>query len=132
MANHGFLPRNGLDISYEDINIAAEQAFNFESDVFISAFLLANETFKLSTTGNPLTINLRDLARHNTIEVDGSMTRNDLYFGDDVHFDATVFAGVAASLGLDGYSPGDAYVTVETAAKMHVAREELASMCELA
>ena len=56
------------------------------------------------------------------------MTRNDLYFGDDVHFDATVFAGVAESLGLNGYSPNDAYVTIETAAKMHVSREELASV----
>lgn len=58
-----------------------------------------------------------DLARHDIIEVDGSLTRNDIYFGDDVHFDASVFAPVAKDLGLDQNRRGDRYVTVKAAAK---------------
>ena len=129
MANHGFLPHNGKDISYDDINTASMQAYNFQSGVHLPIFLAANETFNISTTGNPMTINLRDLTRHNTIEVDGSLSRNDLYFGDDFHFDAGVFAGTSKALGLEefGSNKNDGYVTVEMAAKAHVARLKLAS-----
>jgi len=123
LANHGWLPRSGKNISYEDIQYAATNGYNFASDVYLPAFLLANETFKLSTTGSSLTINLRDLARHNAIEVDGSQSRNDIYFGDNVHYDANVFAAVAKNLGLDDYSTGQLHVTVETAAKARAARQ---------
>lgn len=123
LANHAYLPRSGRDLSYEDISLAASAAFNFAPDVFLLAFLAANETFSLSTTGSSLTINLRDLARHKTIEQDGSQTRNDIYFGDNLHFDATVFAPVAADLGLDD---AEGFVTVETAARARAKRFALA------
>ncbi|KAK5164869.1 uncharacterized protein LTR77_009533 [Saxophila tyrrhenica] len=123
LANHGWLPRSGKDISYEQIQSAATNAYNFGPNVYLDAFLMANETFKLSTTGSSLTINLQDLARHDAIEADGSQSRNDFYFGDDLHYDASVFAPVAADLGLDDYGEDDAYVTVETAAKARAARQ---------
>jgi hypothetical protein len=83
--------------------------------------------FGISTTNRPNeTFNLVDLARHDTIEADGSLTRNDIYFGDDVHFDASVFAPVARDLGLDHSHRADRYVTVDTAAKAAKNRLDLA------
>lgn len=83
--------------------------------------------FNISTTNRPNeTFNLFDLARHDTIEVDGSLTRNDIYFGDDVHFDATVWAPLAKDLGLNQGHSSEQFVTVETAAKATKNRLDLA------
>ena len=123
MANHGYLPPNGLDISYDMINQAAMEAYNYADGVFLTAFLFANETFQLSTTGDTLTINLLDLARHGAIEQDGSMTRNDIYIGDDYHFDATVFAPVAKDLHLDDPS---FVITPDVVAKARANRQAAA------
>ena len=120
MANHGWLPRDGQNIAYEDINQATQDAYNFAPDVFESAFQQVVD-FGLSTTGSASTFNLRDLARHDTIEFDGSLTRNDIWFGDDLHFDATVFDIVAQTLGLYDDSQ-DQYVRVESAAKARAER----------
>lgn len=83
--------------------------------------------FNISTTDRPNeTFHLFDLARHDTIEVDGSLTRNDIYFGDDVHFDATVWAPVAKDLGLDDIHSHGRFVTPEIAAKATKNRYDLA------
>lgn len=75
----------------------------------------------MSSTGDPSTFNLRDLAVHDTIEKDGSQTRNDIYFGDDLHFDPTVFDIVAKTL--DIYDESESrFVTIDTAAKARAAR----------
>ncbi|PYH40186.1 peroxidase family protein [Aspergillus saccharolyticus JOP 1030-1] len=117
LANHGYLPRDGKNIDYEMINQAAQDAYNFESGFYVDAVNMVF-LFNISTTTRPNeTFHLFDLARHDTIEADGSLTRNDIYFGDDVHFDATVWAPVARDLGLDHRDrPADRFVTVETAA----------------
>lgn len=108
------------------INKASQEAYNFAPGFYVDA---VNMVFELgiSTTNRPNeTFNLLDLARHDEIEADGSLTRNDVFFGDDVHFDAAVFAPVAKDLGLDKYHRADSYVTVETAAKATKNRLELA------
>jgi hypothetical protein len=108
LANHGYLPRDGKNIDYAMINKASQEAYNFAPGFYVDA------------------VNLVDLARHDTIEADGSLTRNDIYFGDDVHFDASVFAPVARDLGLDHSHRADRYVTVDTAAKAAKNRLDLA------
>jgi hypothetical protein len=129
LANHNYLPRNGKDLDYAMINNATQEAYNFASGVPLG---LVNEVFQfyISTTNKPNeTFNLVDLARHDTIEVDGSLTRNNIWFGDDWHFDATVFAPVTKDLGLSEYHHADnagGFVTVETAAKATKNRYELA------
>lgn len=110
LANHGYLNRDGKAISYDAINSATMEALNYDDGVFLDAFHFV-QVFQLSSTGSRDTFNLLDLAVHNTIEMDGSQTRNDIYFGDDVHFDPTVFDGVAANLGLYDESETK-YVTV--------------------
>ena len=126
LANHGYLPRDGKNLDYAMINEASQEAYNFAPGFYIDA---VNMVFQLgiSTTNRPNeTFNLLDLARHDEIEADGSLTRNDIFFGDDVHFDAAVFAPVAKDLGLDRHHRADNYVTVETAAKATKNRLELA------
>jgi hypothetical protein len=108
------------------INEAAKAAYNFAPGFYKDAVDMVFE-FNISTTDRPSeTFNLFDLARHDTIGVDGSLTRNDIYFGDDVHFDASVWAPVAKALGLNRYDSSDRFVTVETAAKATKNRLDLA------
>jgi len=108
------------------INHAAQAAYHFEGGFYTDA---VNMVFQLdiSTTSRPNeTFHLRDLAQHDQIEVDGSLPRNDIFFGDDLHFDATVFDPVARDLGLDKISRKDKFVTIETAAKATKNRLDLA------
>lgn len=99
------------------INEAARTAYNFASGFFKGPVDQVFQ-FNISTTDRPSeTFHLVDLARHDTIEVDGSLTRNDVYFGDDLHFDANVWNPVAKDLGLDSFPFFDRVVTVEAAAQ---------------
>ncbi|KAF7544094.1 heme-thiolate peroxidase [Stylonectria norvegica] len=126
LANHGFLPRNGMNLNYDLINQAAKEAYNYEDGFYIDAVNMVFE-FNISTTATPdKTFHLRDLANHDTIEVDGSLTRNDIYFGDDLHFDATVWAPLAKDLGLEHGPQRNRYVTIDTAAIATKNRLELA------
>ncbi|GAB1319428.1 hypothetical protein MFIFM68171_09638 [Madurella fahalii] len=123
MANHGWLPRSGEDISLEVLRDAVAGAFNYERTLFDRPFHEAL-AFNLSTTGNSSTFNLIDLAKHDAVEFDGSLSRNDFYFGDNNHFNPTIWATVSKRLRLDeaGHSKMDKYVTVEAAAKARAAR----------
>ncbi|RDW66591.1 hypothetical protein BP5796_09340 [Coleophoma crateriformis] len=126
LANHGYIHRDGKNLNYEDINQAAQVAYSYEPGFYKSAVAMVFD-FNISTTARPReTFNLLDLARHDTIEADGSLTRNDIYFGDDVHFDATVFAPLANDLGLNYYSPANGFITLDTAATATANRLALA------
>lgn len=98
-------------------------AYNYEHHAFDGAFQAALD-FKLSTSGNSSTFHLADLAKHDTIEFDGSLSRSDYYLGDDLHFDPAIWHTVAEHLNLykTGPSEQDKYVTVEAAAKARAAR----------
>jgi hypothetical protein len=123
MANHGYLPRTGKNIDLEAVRSGVSAAYNFAPTTFDTAFQQAVD-FKLTTTGNSSTFDLADLAAHDETEFDGSLSRNDFYFGDNLHFDHTILKTVAEKLGLYefGDSKMDQYVTVETAAKARAAR----------
>ncbi|KAL2817940.1 Chloroperoxidase [Aspergillus cavernicola] len=123
MANHGFLPRSGKDIDLATLRLAVVSAYNYAPNTFDDAFAQA-VGFNLSTTGNSSTFHLADLAKHDAVEFDGSLSRNDFYSGDNLHFDHAIWASVAERLGLYDAGPceEDRYVTVETAAKARAAR----------
>jgi hypothetical protein len=91
------------------------------------------QAFQLSTTGNASTFNLEDLKAHDKIEFDGSLSRNDFCFGDDLHFDPQVWIPVAKDLGLYkiGRSQEDKLVTIEVAAKARAARVKKAMKVNL-
>ncbi|KAL2799451.1 Chloroperoxidase [Aspergillus keveii] len=124
MANHGYLPRDGRDISLEDLHAAILGAYNYHPATLDSAFQMAID-FNLSSTGNASTFHLSDLNKHGAIEHDGSLSRSDFDLGDNHSFDPEVWNGTATSLGL--YDAGvdceeDLYVTVEVAARARAAR----------
>ncbi|KAK1566299.1 Chloroperoxidase [Colletotrichum navitas] len=94
LANHGYLPRDGKNISNEQFTTAFLTAINFD-EKFVS--MVAEPVFAVSTTGNPKTVNLKDLEKHNVIEHDGSLSRADIdVTGNANKFDAVVWNGVKA------------------------------------
>lgn len=126
MANHGWLPRSGKDISLKDVRDATGHAFNYAPHVFDDP-VGAVFTFNLSTTETPdVTFNLDDLgsaAAHDTVEFDASLSRNDfLVTGDALHFDRDVWGPVAENLGLKAEGDNEGVVTVGVAAKARAAR----------
>jgi len=57
------------------------------------------------------------------------LSRNDFYFGDDLHFDLNIWSSTAERLGLYNYKDSAGlYVTIETAAKARAARVKDAEM----
>lgn len=123
MANHGFLPRSGKDIDLAAIRTGVSQAYNYTPTTFDSAFKQAID-LGVSTTGNASTFNLEDLKKHDAVEFDGSLSRNDAYFGDDNSFNHFIWGTTALRLGLYNYGifGNDTHVTVETAARARAAR----------
>lgn len=118
MSNHGWLPHDGKNIDLATIQTAFLTAMGFSTESFIS---ITQQALALSTTGNSSTFNLHDLAHPNAIEHDGSLSRNDQFFGDDLHFNALIWATTALRYGIRNplASP---VITVETAAKARAAR----------
>lgn len=123
LANHGWLPRSGKNIDISMLRHAVSGGYNYVPTALDGAFNQAL-AFNLTTTGNSSTINLEDLARHDDIEIDGSLSRNDIYFGDDLHFDPVIWGSVAKHLRLYETlgSEENNYITVEIAAKARAAR----------
>ncbi|KDQ50980.1 hypothetical protein JAAARDRAFT_544016 [Jaapia argillacea MUCL 33604] len=105
MANHGYLPRNGI-VSAADIINGAQEAFNVDYN-----FSVALASFALLSRGNvlldrvslglesplvpPLPGNIDGtpggLGKHGRFEGDVSMTREDFALGDNVHFQQDLY-----------------------------------------
>ncbi|PVH79931.1 Cloroperoxidase [Cadophora sp. DSE1049] len=94
LANHGFLPRDGLNISLADLIVAFNESVNLAP---AATTLVGQKALLASTTGNNATFNLDDINTHGIIEHDGSLSRNDIYFGDNHSFNSTIWNSVAAS-----------------------------------
>ncbi|KAL8288469.1 hypothetical protein RB597_000533 [Gaeumannomyces tritici] len=89
MANHGFFPRNGLNISMAQLISGLRDGVNLDEG---ATRAVATIGMSASTTGNPDTINLADLNKHGVIEHDASLSRADTFTGDNHSFDKTIFA----------------------------------------
>lgn len=120
MANHGWLPRNGKALTLPMIQTALDDALGFEQDIFIN---ITEAALAVSTTGNASTFNLQDTARHNAIEHDGSLSRNDFFFGDNLHFNLRIWRVTAARYGI-GVPSNTSLLTVDVAARARAARIE--------
>jgi hypothetical protein len=110
LANHGFLPRNGSNITIPVVLQAINDGFNFQSiDIMRVAAKLG-----LLTTDAEDNFSLRDLALHGTLEHDASLSRNDYALGDNIHFNETVFTTLANSNpGVDYYNSTSAAQVVD-------------------
>uniref|UniRef100_A0A0D2YJB9 Heme haloperoxidase family profile domain-containing protein n=1 Tax=Fusarium oxysporum (strain Fo5176) TaxID=660025 RepID=A0A0D2YJB9_FUSOF len=116
VANHGYLPRDGLHISLEDLIVAFTDAINLDP----AATALVGQ--KALTTGNNGTFNLDDLNKHGVIEHDGSLSRADIFFGDNHSFNETIWASTASHF-------TEPTISIATAAK---ARKERLKAAEAA
>jgi len=127
LANHGYLPRDGQNVSLGRLVTGLRQSLNLAPDATLLVGLKALET---STTGRWLTFHLDDLARHGVIEHDGSLSRNDAHSGDNHSFDPQAWATVTrhfAGGGGGGGGGGGETVSIETAAAARKARVEAAA-----
>ncbi|KAL7911757.1 Chloroperoxidase [Trichoderma velutinum] len=123
LANHGYLPRSGKNIDLPTLQAAVSGGFGYVPDTFDFVFAGALACH-LSSTGNSSTFSLSDLANptngHECVEFDGSLSRNDLYFGDNLHFDPKIWATMSKRLGLN--DPKSKYLTADVAEAARVAR----------
>ncbi|KAF7350811.1 hypothetical protein MSAN_01642700 [Mycena sanguinolenta] len=114
LANHGYLPRTGKNISIPMILQAAMDGFDVGPGAIIQA-----AKFGLLSGDAPTTMDLDALKLHNLIEHDASISRNDLAVtGDNLHFNETIFTTLANA------NPGVDYYNATSAA--HVQDERLA------
>ncbi|KAK4244523.1 Chloroperoxidase [Corynascus novoguineensis] len=88
LTNHGFLPHDGKDITREQTQNALFEALNINKT-------LASFLFDFALTTNPkknaTTFSLNDLANHNILEHDASLSRTDAFFGNVLQFNQTIF-----------------------------------------
>jgi len=103
LANHGYIPHNGV-ASPSQVLSAVQEGFNMGNDMAIAQaygihLLNGNLVTDLMSIGGrtPLTgprcPGCKDggLSDHTTFEGDASLTRADLYFGDNESFNETIF-----------------------------------------
>jgi hypothetical protein len=112
LANHGYIPRNGRNVTAQNLIDGFVNSVNIEP---ASTAPIAQIAVSTSSTGNPNTFNLNDLGKHHVIEHDGSLSRNDIYFGDNLSFNQKIWAQTLAFFTSN-------QITVETASKARLAR----------
>ncbi|KAG6357818.1 hypothetical protein INS49_013697 [Diaporthe citri] len=117
LANHGYLPRDGLAITLQDLLTGFTNGINLDPS---ATLLVGTKALETSTTGDNSSFNLDDLNRHGIIEHDGSLSRADIYFGDNHSFNATIWGTVASFFTEDT-------IDVKTAARARAARLAAAS-----
>jgi len=61
LANHGYLPRNGKNVSIDQLVSGIDEALNLDP---VSSRPVAELAVTTSTTGNPSTLHLSDLNTH--------------------------------------------------------------------
>jgi hypothetical protein len=93
LANHGFLPRNGRSITRELLEVGFSDSFNFAP-----GSLEAPTAAALTTASNADgSFNLIDTLKHNVaLEHDGSLSRNDAFFSDNLLFNPDIWGSVVA------------------------------------
>ncbi|KAL5340168.1 Chloroperoxidase [Aspergillus crustosus] len=113
LANHGYLPRNGKDITLDILKDAMLDGFNIENSDAVLLFFQAIRT----SPEYPLTrsFDLADLGRHGILEHDISLSRSDAYFADPNPFNETVWAETASYFTTQ-------MITVDQVAKARMAR----------
>ncbi|KAF5368724.1 hypothetical protein D9757_010423 [Collybiopsis confluens] len=108
LANHGFLPRNGQNITVQNILDAVNDGFNFRPiDIMVVAAKVA-----LLSTDNVNYVTLEESGLYGNIEHDTSLSRQDFDIGDSIHFNETIYQTLANS------NPGVDYYNITSAAQV--------------
>ncbi|TDL16361.1 Cloroperoxidase [Rickenella mellea] len=114
LANHGYLPHDGRDISILQLVHAVQSVYNISAPL---AWTLA--AAGTVTCGRGLWLDLHDLARHNRIEHDASLTHADAQPGETFapdEVDSTLLTEMLHS------SPND-FLTFDDLANIRVRRD---------
>ncbi|KAK4220937.1 Peroxidase, family 2-domain-containing protein [Podospora fimiseda] len=117
LANHGYLPRDGKNISLSTLIKAAKEGVNLAPD---ATLLVGLKALQASSTGNWLTFHLDDLNKHGVIEHDGSLSRQDASLGNNHVFDPEIWKTVAK------HFEGKEKIDIELAARARKERLEKA------
>ncbi|RYP10498.1 hypothetical protein DL764_000681 [Monosporascus ibericus] len=88
LANHGFLPYDGEDITEEDTVHALGEGLNFDEEL---SRLMHQFAVTTNPTPNATTYSLDHLGRHNILEHNTSLSHADACFDDPSIFSQTVF-----------------------------------------
>jgi hypothetical protein len=81
MANHGIISRDGKNIAFTEMNHKIRTTYNFAPTFCLFVPNFSAEYLKKNYSKD--TFNLQDLDKHNEIEHDGSLTREDVYHSPD-------------------------------------------------
>ncbi|KAL3470346.1 Cloroperoxidase [Aspergillus californicus] len=113
LANHGYLPRDGRNITLDILKDGMLQGFNIANSDAVILFFPATWT----SPAFPFTdsFDLEDLGRHGILEHDISLSRSDAYFADPNPFNETVWAETTSYF----TTP---MITVDQVAKARMAR----------
>ncbi|PSN71962.1 Cloroperoxidase, partial [Corynespora cassiicola Philippines] len=88
LANHGFLPRDGRNITKENAIHALNTGLNFDPQL---AGIMWEQARIANPEPNATFFTLDHLNRHNVLEHDASLSRTDAYFGNNHIFNQSVF-----------------------------------------
>ncbi|KAK7039906.1 Chloroperoxidase [Favolaschia claudopus] len=111
LANHGYLPRNGRNVTVDMIVQGSLDGFNAGVDA-----ILPFAKFGLLASNVASTVNLDELVLHGLIEHDASLSRVDAALGDPLHFSEQIFSTLAHS------NPGVNYYNTTSAGHVQFAR----------
>ncbi|KAF5343164.1 hypothetical protein D9758_017056 [Tetrapyrgos nigripes] len=110
LANHGYVPRSGKNVTIPDIVKGGREGFNVGPNFLSSAGKLG-----LLTSSNIDSFNLDDLNLRGCLELDSSLTRPDAFFAPNnanLPFNETVYQIMASS------NPGVDYYNVTSQAQV--------------
>ncbi|KAK3937390.1 Chloroperoxidase [Diplogelasinospora grovesii] len=88
LANHGFLPHDGKNLTQEVITTGLGNGLNFDASLTVVMF---NAALIANPEPNATYFDLQMLNVHNVLEHDASLSRSDAYFGNNHVFNQTVF-----------------------------------------
>ncbi|KAL0566333.1 hypothetical protein V5O48_015684 [Marasmius crinis-equi] len=113
LANHGFLPHNGKNITIPMVLKAGREGFNVHRDLLIVA---AKQGVVASALDDQFA--LTDIGLHGNIEHDASLSRVDRDLGDHLSFSEEIYSTLANS------NPDVDYYDTTSAGQVQKARQE--------
>ncbi|KAH8898238.1 Cloroperoxidase [Thozetella sp. PMI_491] len=88
LANHGYLPRNGKNLTQDVTLDGLAEALNLDNTFVQPIF---NRALTTNPEPNATWFSLENLNTHNILEHDASLSRVDAYFGNPQPFNQTIF-----------------------------------------
>jgi hypothetical protein len=88
LANHGFLPHDGRNITQVNAINGLKSGLNFDGEL---GALMWKQAIIANPEPNATSFTLEHLNVHNVLEHDGSLTRTDAFFGNNRVFNETAY-----------------------------------------